>query len=192
MIQKYLKKIILLTLAQIVICQGAYATQLDFDGESYGLKFSKESPLTKGYINEYVRANENLKSWTKLLGVYYYPNESSPIELARKMAFVVKTANKDAGVSVIINDKENAAIVEFLTWPLTKNANEKTFLEFNVFKYQKDNKNCVVALQYARRYYPENNDTIKFISDDMKNNRARLIKLMATTEVPKVIEKEIL
>lgn len=193
MYRKHLKNLAVLVLSIMLFCGCSKNNSINFDSKSYELQFSKKSPLTGGYINEYIRPDENIKNWTDMIGVYHYPKASSPITLAKEFATIVKATNKDAGVSVLNNEKENMAIIDFLTWAPTKGTGKVDYLEFNVFKFKKNKNNGVVGIQYVHRYDTKSitPSTSKSVAKAIKENRFKYVRLIIKTSVPEIINHDI-
>lgn len=191
MFKKYLKNICLLLIFILFTCGSSFAVQFKFDNENYDLQFSKKAPLTGGYMNEYIRPIENTENWTRLVGIYHYPNKTDPIELTKMMGVITKQMNKKAGVAVMINQENNSGIVEFVTYPVNKDNKPPAYFEFNVFKFEKYKKNSVIAFQYARRYYFKKDDSLEGLKEEIFMQRKKFVNLVADTSIPKLIEKDV-
>lgn len=70
-------------LALFIGTNAVLAEDIHFDNEVYTLKYSALAPQTSGYGNEYFKKYENVSNWTKMVGIYYYPNEKDPIKYAQ-------------------------------------------------------------------------------------------------------------
>lgn len=189
MYKRVLKGLVNLFFIIVLLSGYSYAKQIKFDNEIYELQYSKRAPLTRGYINEYIRPSENTKNWIKLICIYYYPDKSDPISLAKNMEALVKLTNSKTGTTVYVNKDKNEAMVDFIAWPMTKDQNA-SYMEFNVFKYKNYNKKGVIAFQYAQRYY-EKGQSYEELKREFNSNRKKIILLVADTSIPKLIEKDV-
>lgn len=191
MLKKYLKIIVLLILIIPVISGCSQNNSVKFDNQNYILQFSKKSPSTNGYINEYIKPEENIKNWTEMIGVYNYPNATSPTKLAREMATLVKLTNPQAGVSLMNNKDGKAAIVDFLSWAPSKETGKIDFLEFDVFKFQTYKNNSVISLQYARKYATKDIKSTKDFTKNLKETRKKYLNMLLETPIPKIVAQDI-
>jgi hypothetical protein len=141
-------QVILLLLFTI---HGAIAQEvITLDGEPFTKKFVG-SPPNGDKLLEFVRKSESFEKWTKLIGYRYQQLPkigNDPRKSAAAMAQIVKAANPQAQSRVIVNEKTNEALIDFLTWPP-----DGKYMEFNVFRYAKSvDGNAVVSLQLAYRF----------------------------------------
>ena len=74
----------ILLLAYLVFVQTAKAEDIHFNNDIYQLKVSQAIELDKGYENEYFPTNETKDNWTKMIGIYYYPEVNNPIKFANQ------------------------------------------------------------------------------------------------------------
>jgi hypothetical protein len=149
---------------------GAGTAIVDFGGERFVNQF--EGPTKTGRLVEFVRANETVKTWTKLVGFYSYPDLGNDATRgAAGLAQVLK--QKNLKYQLINNPKTAEAIIDFLAF-----ANET--VEFNVFKYAPAAKGLVAA-QYAYRFKLGELD-----ADDVKALRKRAVDEMARFDMAPV------
>lgn len=177
--RRFAQVLLLLVFAQCVFAQEASIT---LDGEPFTKKFVG-SPPNGDKLLEFVRENETFDKWTKLVGYRYQQLPvigNDPKNAAAGMAQIVKATNPKAQSRVIVNEKTDEAILDFLTWPA-----DQQIIEFNVFRYAKSNDGkAVVSLQLAYRFTdssPEGIEKFKTVRDawlkqalafDMKNVQA--------------------
>lgn len=191
MFKKYLKNLTMLFSVIVLMCGCTQSHSIRFDGGNYVLKLSQKSPLTNGYMNEYIKNNENPRRWTSMITVYQYPENSSPIELAKRMESLVKSKNKDAGVFVKEDEKTGAVYIDFLTWAPSKTTGKVTSLEFDVFKFEKDKQKGVNAIQFAYKYDSKNAGNEQVFSVNFKNDRERFIQQIMQQPIPEIITEDI-
>jgi len=158
--------------------------QIKFDGKTYTLKFAEKSKLTDGYVNEYYKSSEKYSNWTEIMGVYHYPNYSSPIQLVSQ--FEKQLKQKGLSSTVFLNDKEGRAGIVFMV--AGKGPSE--FLEYNIFKYEKYKGNQVIALQYARRFMVNKNTDLSKIANEIEGSQKRLINAITSAEIPQIVEQD--
>lgn len=186
---KHLLKIIpIIVLAVFFLCKAAYANEITFDNERYVLKFSALSPITNGYINEYVRPNETIENWTKLIGVFYYPNEDNPIKFAQKFDKQIEGTENSLLLKLVENKKENKAIISFI---VNGQKDGKKYFEYNIFKYEKHPTQGIVAFQYAQKYTFTDDKDIKNVANKIKEENDKYIALVAASMIPAPVEKDI-
>lgn len=191
MFKKYFKIIVLFIFIVPVLSGCIQKNVVKFDNQNYMLQFSQKSPYTTGYVNEYIKPEENTKNWTEMVGVYNYPTNNSPSEMAKQMAKMVKLTNPHAGVSVMNSKDNNTAIVDFLSWAPSKQTGKIEFLEFDVFKFQLYKNNSVIALQYARKYSTKDISTSQDFVKNFKMTRNKYLKIVTTTPIPEIITENI-
>jgi hypothetical protein len=119
---------------------------VSFDGQTLVLASQSENPGEP--VKEYIPANEELRSWTRLASIREYPN---------------------ARHAVIENPQTGEVVIDFVTWP-----EDQSFVEFNVFKYSRREGGGLVAQQYALRDYKDPRGFMR----GLKPVRTRLVKLM--------------
>ena len=73
---------IILLLAYLVFVQTAKAEDIHFNNDVFQLKASRLCETAKGYENEYFPGSETKDNWTKMIGIYYYPEISNPLKYA--------------------------------------------------------------------------------------------------------------
>jgi hypothetical protein len=139
-----------------------------FDDQTLTLSF--EAGASGETLKEYLPQGQKLDSWTKLAAIREYPNLHDPLALA---AGVLKQLKQDYPLSpssIIQNPKTGEVIVDFIVWP-----EDASFVEFNIFKYQKRPDGGVSSQQYALREYKNQEAFLK----SFRPVRRRLVELMA-------------
>ncbi len=189
-VRRFAQILLLLLFAQYVFAQEAAIT---LDGEPFTKKFVG-SPPNGDRLLEFVRENETFEKWTKLVGYRYQQLPvigNDPKKVAAGMAQIVKAINPKAQSRVIVNEKIDEAILDFLTWPA-----DQQIIEFNIFRYAKSNDGkAVVSLQLAYRFTdssPEGIEKFKTVRDawlkqalafDMRNVQAAVAGPPAATSL---------
>jgi hypothetical protein len=141
---------------------------VQFDGETLTLAYEGEQ--SGDTIKEFLPAGQKLDSWTKLAAIREYAGLDDPLALA---AQTVKQLKKDYPLSpssIIQNPKTGEVIVDFVVWP-----EDASFVEFNIFKYQKRPDGGLITQQYALRAYRDQEGFLK----GLRPVRERLVELMA-------------
>lgn len=129
-----MKKFVFAILAFLIpnlICQ---AEEIHFENEVYTLKYSAIAPQTEGYGNEYFRKNENVGNWSKMVGVYYYPNENNPLKYAENFDKTIENTENSVLLKLIENKKSDKAAISFL---VNGCENAKKYFEYDIYKFEK-------------------------------------------------------
>lgn len=176
--------IALISLSAYAATNIIFPSQISFINKTFVLKYSKKMPQFNSYMNEYYLPEQKYDNWTELIGVFDYPNANSPIQAAEM--FVEHMKSKGQPAELIINEKENKAIAVFMAGKRVI----PTKIELNIFKYEKNPNGGLYALQYARRYFINNEKDIDKMTDDINKNKSIYINLTAQKPIPKLIEKE--
>ncbi|MDP8298519.1 MAG: hypothetical protein P9L88_01240 [Candidatus Tantalella remota] len=186
------KTLYILVIGVILICFSTitYAQsikpELSFDNETYYLKYSEISPMSDGYMNEYLRNDETLDSWKQRVAVYHFPNLDSPLQAAKDLAISLKQANPDTKFQLLENKKTGETILDFFV----VSKEEPVMHEYNVFRYSTEKgMDGLVAYQFAYRTYGQ--ESFNTFKKAFKKNRPKWVNLIAKVKIPPVIEKPI-
>lgn len=166
---------------QLVCC----SEEICFDNETYQLKFSAYAPCTNGFGNEYFKNTENVFNWTKMIGVYGYPNENSPIKYAQNFSKTIENTENSMLLKLIENKKVDKAIVSYL---VNGGDKDKKFFEYDVVKFEKHPKKGMVMTKYASKYFFKNDSEIEKIAQNIKVNNDKYLEMLAISQTPTVIE----
>ncbi len=140
-----------------------------FDGEVLGLAFEGDDP--NATIKEYLPAGETLDSWTRLAAIRQFSHIEDPAAYAAATLKQLKE-NYPQSPSAVVEDPDSGAVVlDFVVWP-----EDASFVEFNVFRYEKRSGGGLISQQYALRAYGENSEP--FLKD-LRSLRERLVEKMA-------------
>lgn len=186
-------KITLLALAILfvslfVFAQSAKAEEIHFNSNVFILKYSSLSTLNKGYENEYFLNDENRENWTKMVGIYYYPEVSNPIKFADKETKNVEANEINVLLKYIENKKADKAALSYLQ---NGSCNGKNYFEYNIFKYEKHPDKGIMALRYAIRYFFTSNDEIAKIANKVKEENDEYMQIIIESPIPPIVEREI-
>jgi len=145
---------------------------LQFDGETYAKQFIHNSPELR--LAEYVRGNETVDNWTKLVAVRNYTKLSDPETAANDLAKALLKQNPQAKFQILTANDGSGAQIDFLTW-----TDDAGYLEFNIHRYLKvEGYPGLISYQFAYRL----TDTSPPAMETFKRNRERWIGKMVKAE----------
>lgn len=183
-----MKKFVLMILALFCSQITTYSEQIHFDNEVYELKFSAIAPNTGGYGNEYYKNSENVADWTKMVGVYYYPNENNPVKYAQNFDTTVENTDNSVLLKLVENKKSDKAVISFL---VNGCENSKKFFEYDVYKFEKHPTKGMVVSKYASKHYFTDESEITSIAQNIKENNDKYLEMFVMSPAPSIIEKDI-
>lgn len=183
-----MKKFIFTLLAIIFSNLNSYSEEISFDNETYKLKFSALAPYTKGYGNEYYKNSESVSNWTKMIGIYYYPEENSPVEYVQKFAGTIDETENGLLLKLVENKKNNQAVISIL---INGKENSQKFFEYDAYKFEKHPTKGMIVSKYAARYNFKNDAEINKIAESIKQNNDKYLELLIISTTPSVVEKDI-
>jgi hypothetical protein len=140
---------------------------VQFDGETLVLASEEKDDTQK--LREFIPVDQKLESWTKLASIREYDSDKSPAENVEVFKNVLKEKYPQTSTTVTDNPQTDEAIIDFLVW-----ADDRSFVEFNVFKYRRAGAKGIFAEQYAVREYKDPQGFLK----TFKPTRDRLVDLM--------------
>lgn len=164
------------------------AEEIHFDNEVYKLKYSAIAPQTKGYGNEYFRGSENVGNWIKMIGVYYYPEENNPLKYVENFDKTVETTDNSVLLKLIENKKCNKAAISFL---VNGCENNRKYFEYDIYKFEKAPNKGMIVVKYAVKHFFTNDNEIKTIAENIRQNNDKYLETIISSQVPSVIEKDI-
>lgn len=179
---------IFLIITVFAFLQTAKAEEIHFNNDIFILKYSTLSNINRGYENEYFLKNENKSNWTKMIGIYYYPEVSNPLKFADKESKSIESKEINVLLKYIENKKADKAALGYLQ---NGSSNGKNFFEYNIFKYEKHPDKGMMALRYAIRYFFNNNDEITTLAGKVKAENDEYLQKIIESPIPPVIEKNI-
>ena len=146
-----------------------------FDGETFIFAWEGASPTVK--IKEFLPAGQNFDNWTRLVAINEYPNVDDPREFAQVMLDSLKQQNPKAGTQLQANDKTGEVVLDFVTWP-----EDKSYVEFDVFKFHRLDGGGIVGEQFAQRTYTAEEQ--KTLHDGLAKLKQRVLPQMAEHGLP--------
>ena len=155
---------------------------IKFNHSKYALQYSNKNEQTGGMLNEYYKKSESYYNWSELLVVHTFPNASFPIEQANVLKEYVSLNYKSHFFGTI--EERESIISDFM---LVNDKKLPIILEFNIFKFEKNSSNEVVALQYSRRYILNNPLEIYKVKKSLENTRLKYIRKISSTPIPNII-----
>jgi hypothetical protein len=170
------------TLAKFVLAAGmltwtsvSYAADLQFDGETFVKRFTSNTPEIR--LVEYVRENETLENWTKLVAVRNFTKLNDPKRAAAGLGLLAKQRNPLANFQVLVkDDDESQAQVDFITWP-----KDSAYMEFNIHRYMKvERYPGLISYQFAYRLRDMSPEPV----EKFKKDRHRWIAEMFKAKFP--------
>lgn len=159
---------------------------INFDGERYNLLYSVKNKEFGGYLNEYYKNGETYHRWTEMVAVHHFPNVYSPIDQVKQFEEYLKNLN--CPCEIYFDDKEDAAMIDF---EIIDDKKVPVVLEYNVFKYQKSEKNGSVAVQYTKRYVTTTALQLKQAKNDIEKHRKKSVKEVKSYKIPLIVTEEI-
>ena len=185
---KFFSIFIIFALIIVFFAQKSGAEEIYFDNTKYILKYSVLSPDAKGYFNEYYQSNESRNKWTKMLGIYYYPEENSPMKFAKEFDKIIENSDNAVLIKLMENKKQEKALLSFL---VNNNENNKNYFEYNIYKYEKHPVKGSVMLKYAAKYYCGTDDEIIKAGNNIREKNDEYIQLIIASATPEVVEQNI-
>lgn len=182
--KKFIIAIITILFSQI----SSLSEEIHFDNDTYKLKFSAVAPTTGGYGNEYFKNSENVSDWTKMIGIYYYPNENDPLKYTENFDKIVENTDNSILLKVIENKKINQSVISFL---VNGSQNSKKYFEYDVYKFEKHPTKGMIVSKYASKYFFNNDNEIKKIAQQIKKSNDKYLELLVISQTPSIIEKDI-
>lgn len=140
-----------------------------FDGQILGLAFQGEDPGAN--IKEYLPQGEKLDNWTRLAAIRRFSNLDDPVAYATATIKELKQKYPQSPSAVIENPKTGAVVLDFVVWP-----EDASFVEFNVFRYEKRPGGGLISQQYAIRAY---GDKAEQFLMGLREVRERIVEKMA-------------
>lgn len=176
--------IIALFFSQIV----CFSEEIHFDNEVYTLKYSSLAPKTNGYGNEYFRGNENVSQWSKMIGVYYFPEEDNPLKFAENFDKTIENTDNSVLLKLIENKRCGKAAISFL---VNGCENSKKFFEYDIYRFEKHPQKGMVMMRYSVKNYFKNDDEIKSIAKRIKDNNDKYLENIIVSPMPSIVEKDV-
>ena len=162
--------------------------EIHFDNEVYKLKFSALAPKTNGYGNGYYRNSETPSDWSKMIGVYYYPEENNPIKYAQDFDKIVENTENSVLLKLLENKKSNKSAISFL---VNGCENSKKYFEYDIYKFEKHPEKGMIVTKYAVKNFFNNENEIDNIAKQIKENNDKYLELLVISQPPRIIEEDL-
>ena len=188
MLKLFLNILLLVGLSSIIFAMATKAEEIHFYNEIFKLKYSSFSSAATGYENEYFPANETRSNWSKMVGIYYYPEIKNPLKFAEEKTKTIETNEREVLLKFIENKKADKAALSYLE---NGSTNGKNFFEYNIFKYEKHPTKGMMTLRYAIRYFFNNNDEITALARKVKAENDEYLTKIIESPIPPIIKKNI-
>ncbi len=119
---------------------------IEFDGDSYVEQFANATPEIR--LMEFVRPNETVDHWTKLLAVRNFTQLDDPGQSAAAVGKTLQQMQPEAKYRLLEKEDGSEAIIDFITWPA-----DASYLEFNIHRYlKKPGLPGLVSYQFAYKF----------------------------------------
>lgn len=164
------------------------AEEIHFDNDTFILKYSAYSPVNKGYENEYFFKNENKNNWTKMVGLYHYPDVTKPIKFADDESKKIEASETNVFLKMIENKKAAKAAISYLQ---NGECAGKRYFEYNIYRYEKSAVQGMVALRYAVRYFFDTDADITEIGQKVREINDEYLEKFISSPMPLLVEKNI-
>lgn len=186
-------KVILLALGILIVSltifrQTAKAEEIHFNNNVFVLKYSAPSGIDKGYENEYFLKGENKSNYTKMIGIYYYPEISNPIKFADKKTKEIEAQEINVLLKFIQNKKTDKAAISYLQ---NGECSGKNYFEYIIIKYEKHPEKGLMELRYAIRYFCNTEDEIIKMANKVKEENDEFLEMIIESPIPPIVEKEV-
>ena len=162
------------------------AENINFNNDVYSLKTVNFSEINKGYENEYFAENEDKNNWTKMIGIYHYPEIKKPIIFAQSADKEIEMKTSVLLLKFVANKKQEKAILSFID--IGENGG-KYYVEHNIYKYEPDFQKGMIILKYAKKYFGNSEKEFIDISHEIKNINDDLIEQIIVSPIPSIVEK---
>ena len=153
-----------------------------FDNERYELQYSAKTDF--GYINEYVRANETVYNYEKMITVMGYNNLSSNVSERQLLETLYAGTQSDKYVNLYTYQPENLII--------SNSFSGQGFIEYTAYKIKKLDNNKLTTMHFTQKYRVKNvAELVTGLSAKIRENDKKYVKLLNSTPIPNVIKTEL-
>jgi hypothetical protein len=164
----------------------AETKSVTFLGKKFDLKFHPAQQVVPLY--EYYPGQDRPETWMELVDFRIYPvnpSGNAPVEHAKRTAAEFKKKYPYMKFALYEDKKSAAALLDFFYPAETGKDEEKSFLEFNAFKFFSDpNTGKTISFHYAKKI--ESTSDSRDSSDvlaDIKKTRAEIVPAMVSFPV---------
>ena len=88
----------------------------------------------------------------------------------------------------IENKKSDKAAISFL---VNGSENAKKYFEYDIYKFEKHPNKGMLLLKYSVKYFFTNEEQIKQIAKNVKENNDKYLEMIISSPIPPVVEKDI-
>lgn len=160
---------------------------IEFNKTTFKLLWT-DKPNDKYYIQEYVPAGEDLKSFNQMLTLHLFDNSMTTEKAVQQKLKELEGRKKtDPICNYLVTESPDGKefIVDFL---LSESSNDKmTVVEFNIYRYKQielgNNRKGILVYAYSKRSY--NNDITNFLKS-LKDDRMNYLNQMVSADIPQV------
>jgi hypothetical protein len=142
---------------------------VEFDGHTLVLAWQNTTDVEQ--VKEYIPLGQKLNHWTMLASIRQFPALADVKQVVGAMVNQLKKQYPQSPMAILEQPESGDVIIDFVVWPP-----DASFVEFNVFRYQKNPQGGLVAEQYALREYQNPEAFLK----GLRPLRERLVNLMAS------------
>lgn len=179
--------VILLLFFGIISVNAADINTIKFNGQKYTLLYSAKNIDNNGYINEYYKNAESPDMWSEMVAVHHFPNMFSPLSQAEAFREYLNSINCPSALTV--DEKKNEAMIDFI---IISGKRLPIILEFNIFKYEKDENCGTKAIQYVKRYCVTSALQVDIVKREFNKLREKMLKKVEKLEIPNLIKDDVL
>ena len=123
-----------------------------------------------------------------MIGIYYYPDENNPIKFAENFVKTIENTDNSVLLKFIENKKSDKAAISFL---VNGSENAKKYFEYDIYKFEKHPNKGMLLLKYSVKYFFTNEEQIKQIAKNVKENNDKYLEMIISSPIPPVVEKDI-
>lgn len=178
---------ILLLAALIVLSQSVSAENIHFNDDIYGLKSTDIKSENKNIENNYFKKHESAENWTSMIEITYFPEINNPIKYSNEIDKKVESDEKKVLLKLIQNKKRDIALISYLESYVK---NDKPYLIYNIYKYEKHPQKGMMVLRYAKKYPVESNADITKIANEVKSINNDYMERLIISPIPPIVEAQ--
>lgn len=155
---------------------------VEFIGKKFELKFKATDKPVRIY--EYFLSNEAPEHWLEMVEFQVYPAHpqgNDPMDHAKRTAAAFKQKYPYMQFSLLTDKKTGSALLDFFYPESTRKEKDKSFLEFNAFKFfrEADSPNTM-SFHYAKNIEaPSLSRPMEKVSAEIRETREQVIPAIA-------------
>jgi hypothetical protein len=109
---------------------------------------------------EYIPQGQTLKNWTQLVAIRTGDGFDDPRVYAQEVITLIKKSDPLSRSAMRYSAKKESAILDYITSPA-----DRSYIEFNILKIEKNGENSIVAYQYVVREYKDQKRFLESLKD---------------------------